>query len=160
MNKNWVVYSKPPFAGPEKLLNYLGRYTHKIAISNHRIIACDGQSVTFKWRDYADGNKEKVMRLPPHEFIRRFLRHVLPSGFMRIRGFGFLANACKSKKIKIIQIALKHKPPSPVKKRDAAALMLELTGKDITICPYCKKGKLRRTDVIPSKFKKVICDTS
>ena len=108
MKKDWVVYAKAPFAGPEKLLNYLGRYTHKIAISNHRILACDEQSVTFKWRDYADDNKEKIMQLHPHEFIRRFLSHVVPTGFMRIRCFGFLANAAKGKKIPILQKQLNY----------------------------------------------------
>jgi len=160
MKKDWVVYAKAPFAGPEKLLNYLGRYTHKIAISNHRIISCDKQSVTFKWRDYADNNKEKIMRLKPDEFIRRFLSHVLPNGFMRIRGFGFLANACKAKKIKQIQSQLKYKPPEKTEKRDTASLMFELTGQDITLCPVCKTGKLRRIREISFKFNNVLFDTS
>ncbi len=160
MDKDWVVYAKPPFAGPEKLLNYLGRYTHKIAISNHRIVKYDEGTVTFKWRDYADKNKEKIMELKPQEFIRRFLSHVLPSGFMRIRGFGFLANACKAKKIKAIQKALKYKPSKPAEKQDATTRMLTLTGKDITLCSSCKVGKLRRISIIPSKFNNVIFDTS
>jgi len=104
MTKNWVVYAKPPFAGPETLLNYLGRYTHKIAISNYRILAYDAESVTFKWRDYADDNKVKIMILKPEEFIRRFLLHVVPEGFMRIRSFGFLSNACKAKKLRRYKI--------------------------------------------------------
>jgi len=160
MKKEWVVYAKAPFAGPEKLLNYLGRYTHKIAISNYRLLACDEQAVTFKWRDYADDNKEKVMQLKPHEFIRRYLSHVLPDGFMRIRSFGFLANACKGKKVKLIQTLLNHEPPKPEKKKSIAALMLEFTGKDITLCPACKKGRLKRISDIPSKFNAVIYDTS
>ena len=160
MRKDWVVYAKKPFAGPEQLLNYLCRYTHKIAISNHRILACDEQSVTFKWRDYNDGNKEKVMSLEPQEFIRRFLSHVVPPGFQRIRSNGFLANACKATKLEIIRKSLKQKPPKVVKKRDAASLMLALTGTDITICPHCKQGKLQRIATLPSKFGKTVYDTS
>lgn len=160
MSQSWVVYAKAPFAGPEKLLHYLSRYTHKIAISNHRIIACDKDSVTFKWRDYADGNKEKIMQLKPKEFIRRFLSHVLPNGFMRIRGFGFLANACKAKKIKTIQQQLHYKPPLLPEPRDTATRLLELTGKDITLCPLCKQGKLRRIKDISSTLNKRAYDTS
>jgi hypothetical protein len=159
MKKDWVVYAKPPFATPEELLGYLGRYTHKIAISNYRILSCDAESVTFKWRDYADGNKEKIMKLKPEEFIRRFLSHVVPEGFMRIRSFGFLANACKAKKIQVIQSQLKYKAKAKVKKA-TAVLMLELTGKDITRCSYCKEGKLKRLKKIPSKFGSTVFDTS
>jgi hypothetical protein len=160
MEKDWVVYAKPPFASPENLLNYLGRYTHKIAISNYRILAVDEQSVTFKWRDYTDDNKEKIMQLKPEEFIRRFLSHVVPDGFMRIRSFGFFANSCKAKKIQIILKQLKCKSADAIKKKDTATLMLELTGKDITLCPICKQGKLKRIGDIPSKFKGTVFDTS
>lgn len=160
MKVNWVVYAKPPFAGPEKLLNYLGRYTHKIAISNHRIISVDEEAVTFKWRDYSDNNQEKVMRLKPDEFIRRFLSHVLPDGFMRIRSFGFLSNASKVKKVKQIQTQLKYTPKKAEEKRDTASLMLELTGNDISLCPYCKQGKLKRIQEIPSQLNKIIIDSS
>jgi Putative transposase/Transposase zinc-binding domain len=89
--KNWVVYAKPPFRGPEHLLQYLARYTHRVAISNHRIVnVADGQ-VTFRWKDYAHGGKQRKMTLSANEFLRRFLLHVLPKGFIRIRFFGFLA---------------------------------------------------------------------
>lgn len=160
MEVDWVVYAKPPFAGPEKLLNYLGRYTHKIAISNYRIISVDEEAVTFKWRDYSDNNQEKVMRLKPEEFIRRFLSHVLPNGFMRIRSFGFLANASKAKKVKQIQTQFNYKPRKTEEKRDTASLMLELTGNDITLCPYCQQGKLKRIQKIPSLLRKNILDSS
>lgn len=160
MAKGWVVYAKPPFASPEKLLHYLGRYTHKIAISNHRILACDEHSVSFKWRDYAEDNKVKIMTLTPHEFIRRFLSHVVPHGFMRIRAFGFLGNACKAKKVKAIQAELNYKPSTPVESLDIATLMLELTGNDIRICPLCKKGQLKRISEIPSQLDGVKFDTS
>ena len=161
MQKDWVVYAKAPFSGPEKLLNYLARYTHKIAISNHRILSCDAEFVTFRWRDYSDNNKIKVMQLKHSEFIRRFLSHVLPSGFMRIRSFGFLANACKMKKVKMIQEKLCYQPKQSTKELSIAEKMLELTGKDITICPLCKKGCLKRISNMPSKLNnKTVLDTS
>jgi hypothetical protein len=160
MTKDWVVYAKPPFASPEQLLSYLGRYTHKIAISNHRILSCDEQSVTFKWRDYADGNQEKIMRLDAEEFIRRFLSHVVPDGFMRIRSFGFWANACKAKKIRAIQQQLKYHPSRSKQKRAVATLLFDLTGKDMTLCPFCKQGKLRRIGKIPSPLNNIVWDTS
>jgi hypothetical protein len=90
--KDWVVYSKPPFGGPEYVLQYLGRYTHRIAISNHRLVSFAEAKVTFRWRDSAHNNEQKLMTLSLDEFLRRFLLHVLPKGFVRIRNFGFLAN--------------------------------------------------------------------
>jgi len=89
---DWVVYSKPPFGGPEHALRYLGAYTHRVAISNHRLVALTEGNVTFRWRDSAHGNKKRLMTLPVEEFLRRFLLHLLPRGFVRIRNFGFLAN--------------------------------------------------------------------
>jgi len=90
--QDWVVYSKPPFGGPEHVLRYLGAYTHRVAISNHRLVALTDGNVTFRWRDSAHGNKKRLMTLPVEEFLRRFLLHLLPRGFVRIRNFGFLAN--------------------------------------------------------------------
>ena len=89
---HWVVYSKRPFGGPEHVLRYLGAYTHRVAISNSRLVALANGHVTFRWRDSAHGNKKRLMTLPVEEFLRRFLLHLLPRGFMRIRNFGFLAN--------------------------------------------------------------------
>jgi hypothetical protein len=89
---DWVVYAKPPFGGPEQVLAYLARYTHRVAISNHRLVAFNDGRVSFRWRDYAHGNKQKVMTLSAHEFLRRFLLHVLPQGLVRIRHFGLFAN--------------------------------------------------------------------
>ena len=95
--QDWVVYAKPAFGDPEQVLRYyLGRYTHRIAISNHRLVSFDGTHVTFRWRDYARGNKQRLMTLSADEFIRRFLVHVLPKGFVRIRHFGFMANYQRS----------------------------------------------------------------
>jgi Putative transposase/Transposase zinc-binding domain len=89
---DWVVYSKPPFGGPEHALRYLSAYTHRVAISNHRLVTLSENNVTFRWRDSAHGNKQRLMTLPVEEFLRRFLLHLLPRGFVRIRNFGFLAN--------------------------------------------------------------------
>ncbi|MGC2708511.1 MAG: IS91 family transposase [Candidatus Sulfotelmatobacter sp.] len=94
--KNWVVYSKPPFGGPEYVLQYLGRYAHRVAISNHRLISLANGQVTFRWRDSAHHNEQKLMTLSLDEFLRRFLLHLLPKGFVRIRHFGFLANRRRS----------------------------------------------------------------
>ena len=98
-SQDWVVYSKPPFAGPEQVLAYLGRYTHRIAISHERLLDLEDDTVRFRYRDYARGNRVKVMRLGAEEFIRRFLLHVLPPGFMRIRHYGLLANRCRAERL-------------------------------------------------------------
>jgi hypothetical protein len=98
---DWVVYAKRPFGGPEHVLRYLGAYTHRVAISNHRLIALEDGNVTFRWRDSAHGNKKKLMSLPADEFLRRFLLHLLPRGFVRIRNFGFLANRRRARLLPI-----------------------------------------------------------
>jgi hypothetical protein len=90
--QDWVVYAKPPFGGPQHVLHYLARYTHRVAISNHRLVNFADDQVTFRWKDYAHGSKQKLMTVTAEEFLRRFLLHVLPHGFVRIRFFGFLAN--------------------------------------------------------------------
>jgi hypothetical protein len=94
--KDWIVYAKRPFGGPDHVLHYLARYTHRVAISNHRLIAFENDQVTFRWKDYAHGNKKRKMTVSADEFLRRFLLHVLPRGFVRIRSFGFLANRCRA----------------------------------------------------------------
>jgi hypothetical protein len=104
--KSWNVYAKEPFNGAEGGVEYLARYFTKTAIGNERILSCDNQQVTFKWRDYSDNNKTKVMRLDAHEFIRRYLSHILPSGFMRVRYFGFMSSAVKAKNTKLIKSLL------------------------------------------------------
>ena len=91
-SQDWVVYAKPPFGGPEHVLNYLARYTHRVAISNHRLVAFQNDRVSFRWKDYAHGGKQKIMTVSSHEFLRRFLIHVLPKGLVRIRHFGLFAN--------------------------------------------------------------------
>lgn len=138
----------------------MGRYVNKIAISNSRILSCDEKLVKFKWRDYSDGNKVKIMELKPEEFIRRFLSHVVPEGFMRIRFFGFLANACKNKNVSTIRKLLSYEQPEEKQKKDVRSLMLELTGDDITLCPKCKKGHFYTIQTIPNRLTKTVFDTS
>jgi len=104
--KDWVVYAKPPFGGAEHVLNYLARYTHRVAISNHRLVAFENGRVSFRWRDYAHGGKKKVMTVSAHEFLRRFLLHVLPSGLVRIRHFGLFANRRRSAALERCRVLL------------------------------------------------------
>jgi hypothetical protein len=113
--EDWVVYAKPAFGGAPQVLRYLGRYTHRVAISNHRLLAFDGERVTFRWKDYAHGNKQRKMTLAVTEFLRRFLQHVLPRGFVRIRHFGFLANSCRTARLGVSRklLAVTPKPCEP-----------------------------------------------
>jgi hypothetical protein len=117
---NWVVYAKPPFGGPKAVLAYLSRYTHRVAISNHRLVSADTDTVTFRWKDYRikHGDRMKVMRLPTPEFIRRFLIHVLPSGFHRIRHTGFLANGIRRERITTIRHLFDVEPNADQKTGD------------------------------------------
>jgi hypothetical protein len=96
-----VVYAKRPFGGPEHVLHYLARYTHRVAISDHRLLSFTDGNVSFRWKDYAHGNKQRKMTLTAHEFLRRFLLHILPSGFVRIRHFGFLANRNRQLRVSV-----------------------------------------------------------
>ena len=145
---DWVVYTKAPFAGAEHALAYLGRYTHKTAIGNHRLVDFDGEHVRFRWRDYADGNKVKVMRLGAEEFIRRFLLHVLPRGFTRLRHYGLLANRCRARKLALCRGLLGQPAPEPPEPETAQEMMLRLTGIDITVCRQCGEGTLRQILVL------------
>jgi len=139
---DWVVYTKPPFAGPEQVLNYLGRYTHRIAIGNQRLISLKNNKVTFKWRDYADNNKLKIMSLDVDEFIRRYLLHVLPKGFQRLRHYGILSNRFKQANLKQARKALNQPQHIEIHEETVDELMLRVTGEDITICPRCRVGRL------------------
>ena len=134
----WVVYAKRPFGGPQQVLDYLGRYTHRVAIANSRLIALAGGQVRFRWKDYRHPQRPKVMTLPVSEFIRRFLLHVLPDGFRRIRHFGFLANAHRRIKLVLIRglLALPEPEtaPEPADYRERYA---RLVGRLLDICPAC-----------------------
>lgn len=142
--QDWVVYAKPPFGGPEQVLEYLGRYTHRVAISNERLVSVDQGVVRFRWKDSVRGNRRKTMALPAQEFLRRFLLHVLPGGFVRIRHFGLLANRGHTAKLARCRALLAALPPPvPAEPEPVAALMLRLTGLDIEQCPVCQQGRLR-----------------
>jgi hypothetical protein len=109
-HKDWVVYAKPPFGGAEHVLNYLARYTHRVAISNHRLVAFENHRVSFRWKDYAHGGKNKVMTLPADEFLRRYLLHVLPKGLVRIRHFGLFANRHRAASLQLCRSLLGIEP--------------------------------------------------
>jgi hypothetical protein len=142
---DWIVYCKAPFKGPEHVVEYLGRYTHRVAIANNRIINADNGCVTFKWRDYKDGNKEKLMTLDAMEFIRRFLLHVLPNRFVKIRHYGILGNRNRKAKLRLSKRLTGIKLIRPTAKKSVEEMMLKLTGRDITKCPCCGCGRLQRT---------------
>jgi hypothetical protein len=139
---DWVVYAKRPFAGPEQVLNYVGRYTHRVAISNNRLVAIHDGKVRFRWKDYRDGNRQKTMSLEGGEFIRRFLIHVLPDGFHRIRYYGFLANGHRAQKLarcrELLRMAPAEPPPEPL--ADYRDRYEALTGRSLHRCPNCHTG--------------------
>ncbi len=150
---NWITYAKRPFAGPEQVLEYLGRYTHRVAISNNRIKNVANGQVQFEYKDRTDNDTTKTMTVSGHEFIRRFLLHVLPENFMKIRYFGFLSHRNKKKAVKLIRSLIDPNAVFPEKlKESIAEMMLRLTGEDITCCPECKKGKMFILKAIPNQY--------
>lgn len=147
----WVVYAKAPFGGPKQVLEYLGRYTHRVAISNNRLLDFSDGAVTFAWKDYRHASKNKTMRLDADEFIRRFLLHVLPSGFQRIRSYGFLANRYRKAKIELSRKLLGVAVPvvavdMPVQANDYRERYQRLTGQSLRDCPHCGKGQMVRIE--------------
>jgi hypothetical protein len=151
LKAKWIAYAKRPFAGPEQVLEYLGRYTHRVAISNYRIIAIDNRRVTFTYRNRKQDNEIKEMTLDAHEFIRRFLLHVLPKGLIKIRYFGFLAHTNKKEEIPLIRKLIDPEAPLPEKMKETIdQMMLRLTGIDITCCPKCMKGKMIKIKKLPT----------
>lgn len=147
--KEWVVYAKAPFLGPAQVLEYLGNYTHRIAISNYRIESIDGGKVTFRYKDRTDANKAKMLSLPVREFVRRFLSHVLPNKFVRIRHFGFLGSRLKQQNIQKARDCLNVKSKIEViKDGDYKQLLLRLIGIDVTACACCKRGRMIEVAVI------------
>ena len=131
--KDWVVYSKPPFGGPEYVLQYLGRYTHRVAISNHRLVSSADQKVTFRWRDSVHNNEQKLMTLSLDEFLSRFLLHLLPKGFVRIRNFGFLANRRRSTLLPLCRQLLGMVPQPQIEPAVSAAKQAS----PLWLCPKC-----------------------
>jgi hypothetical protein len=142
----WVVYPKAVPATPLKALEYISRYTHKVAISDHRILSVEAERVTFSWRDRADDNTVKEMTLPLAEFTRCFLNHILPRGFHKVRYYGWMAAARRKQLLPAIRAALGAKEPPDEEPQDLAERILERTGVDIYLCPLCGKGHLKQSN--------------
>jgi hypothetical protein len=162
---DWVVYAKRPFAGPHQVLTYVGRYTHRIAISNHRLVAIDNGKVCFRWKNYRQDGHHGTMTLTADEFIRRFLIHVLPDGFHRIRYFGFLCNRQRQSKLaqcrELLGMALDEAAAAATLRPDYRALHLSLTGTSLTLCPACRHGTMVVIEVLAQAGKRLwVCDTS
>ena len=141
-NKKWIVYAKSPMGNTSQVVEYLARYAHKVAISNHRIVKVTDENVSFKYKDYADGKKTKTMQLPNNEFTRRFEQHILPLRFVKIRHYGILGNFKRKKRINAILEKMKLPQHPPPVKTPYGLLVLEKFGIDITLCPKCKHGHL------------------
>ena len=162
----WVVYAKRPFAGPQQVLDYVGRYTHRVAISNNRLLTIDNGQVSFSWKDYRDDNQQKTMKLSATEFIRRFMLHLLPDGFQRIRYYGFLSNRYRQQKLaqcrQLLGMTSAEEPPcaaSPAK--DYRDRYEQLTGSSLRECPVCHKGHMvLRETLIAVWLQPVVIDTS
>jgi len=148
----WVVYCKPPLKHPEKVVDYLGRYTHRVALSNDRLVKMEDNRVTFRWRDSADNNTIKLLTLEALEFIRRFLLHVLPSQFVKIRYYGILSHRSRKGKLLRCQKLLGVVTPDELKqvlKESWQDLLTRITGIDPRVCPYCGKGKMIQRETLP-----------
>jgi hypothetical protein len=150
---DWVVYAKPPFGGPEHVLEYLGRYTHRVAIANSRLTGIGDDTVSFRWKDYRHHDRQKIMTLDAGEFIRRFLLHVLPEGFQRIRHYGLLGNRGRESKLARCRQLLDAPPPPPpvlAALSDPHDRYEALTGRSLRACPACAVGTMRCTGIIPA----------
>jgi len=159
----WVVYAKRPFAGPQQVLDYLGRYTHRIAISNNRLLSVDEAKVRFRWKDYRNGDRIGTMTLSAEEFIRRFLLHVLPDGFQRIRYYGFLANRYRQEKLTRCRELLGMAPSSPTacpRSDDYRDHYEALVGGSLKQCPVCQRGNMVCLEVIQATNRTHYWDTS
>lgn len=153
----WVVYAKRPFAGPQQVLDYVGRYTHRVAISNNRLLDMENGQVRFQWKDYRDDGKIKAMTLSADEFIRRFLLHVLPNGFQRIRYYGLLGNRYRKEKLGQCRRLLGMSPPSEQTnpssaEKDYRDRYEELTGKSLHQCPQCQQGRMLVVEILPRQM--------
>ena len=152
--KEWIVYAKAPFAGPEQVLEYVGRYTHRVAISNNRLLDIEDGQVTFRWRDYRDGDAQKTMTLAAGEFIHRFLLHVLPPGFHRIRYYGLLGNRHRQEKLEQCRRLLDMSLATPTEPDAAAPADYRdryeaLTGQSLHHCPICRRGRMIPIEQLP-----------
>jgi hypothetical protein len=149
-DRGWVVYAKPPFGGPEKVLDYLGRYTHRVAISNHRLKELKDGQVSFTYKDYKHEHQQRVMTLAADEFLRRFLMHVLPNGFQRIRHYGLLGNRHRAENLARCRELLAMPAPVTQPRRDYRERCQQLNGHDLLLCPQCKIGTMVRIGRIPA----------
>jgi hypothetical protein len=150
----WVVYAKPPFAGPARVLDYLGRYTHRVAISNNRLVAFKDNKVTFQWKDRKNHDRTRTMTLDAHEFIHRFLMHILPKGFVKIRYFGFLSNRHRRDRLSLCRQLLNAPPPEiDPQLVDWKTRYQALTGTSLDICPFCHQGRMRLLQILPPLWK-------
>lgn len=150
--KKWCVYSKPSFAGPDHVIRYLGRYAHRIAISEERLVSMKDDQVTFSYKDRADGDRKKFMTLPAEEFLRRFVQHVLPSGFVRLRYYGFLANSARGRLLPLCRQLLgapESSRQAPESKEPWQQIVMRHTGRDVTLCQGCRKGHMVEICEIP-----------
>ena len=155
---DWVVYAKPPFGGPHQVLEYLGRYTHRVAISNDRLAAQDDTSVSFRWKDYRHGNRQKVMKLPAEEFLRRFLLHTLPPGLQRIRHYGLFSNRRRRQTLEQCRTLLATPASAllPRPAQDYRDLYQSLTAVSLRQCPHCGSGQMEIIEVFPPRpFRRV-----
>jgi hypothetical protein len=142
-NKSWIVYAKTPFGGPQQVIEYLGRYTHKVAISNHRIVSIENDKVSFLYKDYADNSKQKIMTLEATEFLRRFCLHILPQGFRKIRYYGFMANANSAVlQMQQQQMGVAMQTGKEIKRLSWKEIAKQKLNYDADLCPCCKKGKM------------------
>jgi len=146
--KEWIVYCKPPFKNAKNVIQYLGRYTHRIAISNQRIIGIENGKVSFHWRDYKDHNRKKLMTLDAVEFIRRFSQHILPPRFVKIRRYGILSNKKKTAALKICRSVFKTQAPTVENKETWREALFRIKGFDVTLCTECAKGHYHRLEIL------------
>jgi Putative transposase/Transposase zinc-binding domain len=149
-DRHWVVYAKTPFGGPERVLDYLGRYTHRVAISNHRLKELKDGQVTFTYKDYKHEQRQKMMTLSVDEFLRRFLMHVLPDHFQRIRHYGLLGNRHRVENLACCRELLAMPESVPQPSRDYRERYKELSGHDLLLCPQCRTGTMVRIGFIPA----------
>jgi Putative transposase/Transposase zinc-binding domain len=150
--KKWNVYAKRPFGGPMQVIQYLGRYTHKVAITHHRIISVADNKISFRYKDYQDGDKKKIMTLSQEEFVRRFEKHILPKGFVKIRSYGFLRHYNKTERLALLRTSMKLPPAPPKVVLPVRLRLLEQYGKDISRCPVCDKGNMVVIETIRPRY--------
>ena len=151
-DKDWVVYAKQPFGGPQQVISYLGRYTHRTAISNDRILKVTDSTVTFTWKDYNQNYQRKVTTLKGEDFLRLFVQHILPPGFTRIRHYGFLSSASKTKSLSIIRKALHIAAPAKLSSEERTVKALNRMGVRPGCCKVCG-GRMVVTEIIPNRFR-------